>query len=429
MPNKPVPPAPGGQAGEPPCSVTPEEPRADAPSATPAKAAPPEAAAAGEKAVPPFPENPVFSRFRGPFFDPAKVERRRGFLINLMYMAVLIAAGVLVLRYLFAWMLPFVLAFIVASALQRPLHWLVRKTRLSKKIFSVVLVVLVVLLIAGIAFVVVWRAVVAVGTFATDSGNIHTIQSTVLSLTNAIQDGVTRFSNVLSPDATDALLESIQDLSTDLLKFLTGLVGKTAGGVANLTTRLPMLLVSFIIWIIASIFLTIDYRPVLTFLARQVPERHRDIARATRSLCVNTLGRLVRAYALLMLVTFLELSVGLSILRVPYSIVVALLTAFVDILPVMGTGTVLIPWAVVSLLLGDVRLFIGLALLYIVITIVRNILEPRLVSQQIGLNPLVTLFFMYLGLRSVGIVGMILFPVIVMILVQLQESGYIRIWK
>ena len=89
----------------------------------------------------------------------------------------------------------------------------------------------------------------------------------------------------------------------------------------------------------------------------------------------------------------------------------------------------LIPWTLFELISGNFGMALGLLILYVFITVLRNILEPRLVSYQIGLNPLVTLFFMYLGLQIAGVAGMMLFPVVVMILVQLQESGHVHIWK
>ncbi len=180
---------------------------------------------------------------------------------------------------------------------------------------------------------------------------------------------------------------------------------------------------------VASIFLSIDYHNVLSFILRQVPDRHSETISFVRSICTNTLFKLLRAYGLLMFITFVELSIGFTLLRIPYALLLAALIALVDILPVLGTGTVLVPWAFIALIMGEVKMFIGLGIIYIIVTIVRNVLEPRLVSMQIGLNPLVTLFFMFLGLRAIGLLGMLLFPLIVMVLVQLHESGKIRIWK
>lgn len=359
-----------------------------------------------------------------------KVERRYSFLINLLYFSVLLFIGIVIVRYLLVWMLPFVMAFIVAAALQRPLGWLVRKTKISKKFFSVVLVVLFVLLLAGLVAVITWQLIVALMGFLSDQSNIQLVEKTVIGLSNNINEFLVRFSNLFSEEATKSLQQSVNSFSSSLIGFLTGFFTDMATSIATtVTTRLPVLLVSFIMWVVASIFLTIDYQKVMAFFMRQVPKRHTETVEFTRSLFTNTLFKLMRAYLFIIFITFIELSISFTILDIRYSILLAALISTVDILPVMGTGTVLIPWAVISLLMGDVRMFIGLGITYIIITIIRNIIEPRLVSHQIGLNPLVTLFFMFLGLRAIGVIGMLLFPVIIMVLVQLQNSGKIRLWK
>lgn len=355
-----------------------------------------------------------------------RVKRRFNFLINFLYFLILIVIAALVLRYLFAWMLPFVLAFIVAAALQRPLKWLVKKTRISKSFFSVVLVILLVLFIAGIVGIIGWQLVIGTVNFFNDEGNLLLIKSTLNDVTNSINSWIVNLSNMLSPDAMQSVQNSISNSASSIINFFTTFF---KGSLQFITTKLPAILISFIIWVIASIFLTIDYQKVINFFLRQVPKRHTELVNTIRDLCTNTIFKLIKAYALLMFITFIELSIGLTILNIPYSILVAAMIAVVDILPVLGTGTIVIPWAFIALIMGNVRLFIGLSIMYIIITIIRNILEPRLVSQQIGLNPLVTLFFMFLGLKSIGIFGMLLFPVTVMILKQLQDSGKIKIWK
>lgn len=363
-------------------------------------------------------------------YDANKVKRRSAFLINFLYFGLIAALVLLGVRYLFKWMIPFVLAFLVAAVLQRPLKWLVRKTNVSKKFFSVVLLVLIILTLAGFVAFTGWQLVVWLTNFVTNPDNIDRLQSTILSTTTSLQQLLTRLSNTLSPQSLETLNTAISNLSQTFISFATDLFTHAATwAVTFTTTRLPLLLVAFIIWVIASIFLSIDYDRVVGFLLRQLPERHRELIDTTRELCSNTIFKLLRAYLLLMLITFAELSIGLSILKIPYAIPLAALIAVVDILPVLGTGTILIPWALISLLTGNIRLFIGIGLLYIIITILRNILEPRIVSHQIGLNPLVTLFFMYLGLQTIGILGMLLFPVIIMVLKQLQDTGRIRIWK
>lgn len=363
-------------------------------------------------------------------FDPAQADRRRAFLINLFYTGTWIIIFALVLRYLFVWMLPFVFAFLVAVMLQRPLRFLVRKTSVSRKVFSVVLVVAVMLLLAGAVAFCAWRVGLRIVDFFGNPANIQLLTDAVHQLTAYGQGLLDHLSSILSPEALSSLNEALNTISQNSIAALSEFFGSAAAAVVSFTTtRLPMLLVSFIVWVIASIFLTIDYDAVMQFFLRQVPQRHHELVEDTRQLCGNTIFKLLRAYLLLMAVTFVELWIGLSVLGIPHALPLAALIAVVDILPVLGVGTVLVPWALFALLSGNVAQFAGLGILYIIITVIRNILEPRIVSNQIGLNPLVTLFVMYLGLRSVGLAGMLLFPMLLMVLKQLQDHGRLHLWK
>lgn len=355
-----------------------------------------------------------------------KTAGRLRFLINLVYFGVLIVLTALAVRYLLLWMMPFVFAFLTAALLQRPLKWLARTTRVSKKVYSVMLVVLLVLLLAAAVGFAGSRLVIGAAGFLSDEGNIRLIENTVRSVSAAIQELINRVSLSLPEEAVAAVGRLVRSVADGLLKQVPGLFGAAARW---LTSNLPALLVSFFIWVVASIFLSIDYDKVTAFFQRQIPRRHQNLARDIRELCHTTLFRMLRAY-LLLLLTFAGLSIGFLLLRIPYALPLAALISLMDILPVLGVGTALIPWALAELVLGDFHLFIGLGLLYVVVSLVRNILEPRVVSHQIGLHPLVTLFFMFLGLRATGsLAGMLLFPLVVMIVKQLQDAGKIHLWK
>ena len=358
-----------------------------------------------------------------------RLEQRRGFLINLAYWLVWAGIAILAIRCTAMWLMPFVFAFLVAAALQKPLRFLVKIAKGSRKFFSVFLVILMVLLLAGVVALVGWRLIASAAHFVGNKDNIQMVQDAITGVGTSLQNFVTQISVNLPKDAVESLNNGIANLSEQLVGLVTGALSTAATATIGLTAKLPMLLLSFIIWIVASVFLTIDYHQVVGFFVRQLPDRHAELYQTVKELCTNTLFRLLKAYALLMFITFVELSVGLLILRVKGAVWLAALIAIVDILPVLGTGTVLIPWTLFELSSGNFGMALGLLILYVFITVLRNILEPRLVSYQIGLNPLVTLFFMYLGLQIAGVAGMMLFPVVVMILVQLQESGHVHIWK
>jgi len=130
-----------------------------------------------------------------------------------------------------------------------------------------------------------------------------------------------------------------------------------------------------------------------------------------------------------MLITFIELAVGLSILRADGAIYIAALTAIIDIMPVLGTGAVVIPWSIFEFIKGNLTFAIGLAILYIVIMIVRNILEPKLVGKQIGLHPLIMLICMYVGVKVFGFIGLFVLPIIAAIMKYLYDNGKIHFFR
>ena len=360
---------------------------------------------------------------------PEKVEKRRTFIINFLYFLIVATLVFFLLKYVVKWAMPFLLAFIVAFLLQKPLKWLVRKTKGGRKFFSVALVIVMVLVLAGLVVLISWRLFLWVKGYVMDQNSVNAVKEALKGIASAFQGVLNHLSDSLSDDAVASVTEAISSLTDKLIAIVTGWFGSLASWAINITQSLPMMLVSLIIWIVASVFCTIDYDQIVSFFMRQLPAKGAHLVDVTRNLFKDTLFKVLRAYLLLMCITFAELSVGLLILRVENAVLLAALIAVIDILPVLGVGTVLIPWALISLIMGNYGMFIGLGITYIVITVVRNVLEPRIVSRQIGLNPLVTLFFMFLGLKSIGVAGIFLFPVTVMVIKELQDAGHIHIWK
>ena len=135
-----------------------------------------------------------------------------------------------------------------------------------------------------------------------------------------------------------------------------------------------------------------------------------------------------KAYLLLFLLTFVEVLCGLLILRRPYAFLVAFVIATVDILPVLGTGTVLIPWAVILLLSGQYRTGLGLLILYGVVTVVRQIAEPHLIGGTLGIHPLATLFFLFVGVRLFGFAGVLLAPLAALLFRETRRMREERIF-
>ena len=154
-----------------------------------------------------------------------------------------------------------------------------------------------------------------------------------------------------------------------------------------------------------------------------------EFAAAIKASLLVTIGRWLRAQCVLIVITFFQLLVGLLLIRQPYALLLAVVIAFIDALPVFGTGTVLLPWAVLCCLEGNFPKGIALTALYLVIWLVRSIMEPKLMAQSAGLPPLPALAAMYIGFCAMGVAGMILGPILLLLIKQLHDGGYLRLWK
>lgn len=360
------------------------------------------------------------------------VESRKSFIINIIFFALIIALSYLALKYLLVWIMPFFIAFIIAYLIQKPILWLSKKTRLKRRLCAVIVSAATLLLAMGIFISLSYLLVTELLDF------FKTVPGMISDLLPQISDSLISYSNSFLSFLPDNAEQWFFDLTEQFSAQLSTIIGNAATSLttwlANVASNLPATFVAFLVTVIATFFLSMDYRLVVDFLMRQIPQRFRSIISTAKEIFFSTVLKFARAYIILMFITFIELLILLGITNlitgsVPYLSIVCMLIAIVDILPILGTGTVLIPWSILSLILGDWQTAICVALTYIIITVVRNFLEPKIIGESIGLHPIVTLFCMYFGLRVLGFVGLIGVPLIVITLIKIQESGKIKIFK
>jgi sporulation integral membrane protein YtvI len=241
---------------------------------------------------------------------------------------------------------------------------------------------------------------------------------------------LTLYIDELPPDTADAFLTAARALMDTLQNGLVSLATSIANTLVSFTTvGLPGFLIGFIITVVSCCYVSRDYIAVKTFLSRLIPPGYRQMAGQIRGYFVTTGLTLLRSYILLMTLTFFELFVFLSLFRIKHALPIAALIAVIDVLPVLGTGTVLIPWALVSFILGSWPLGIKILGAYIVVTIVRNVAEPKLIGDQIGINPIFTLVAMYVGLKLFGVLGMFLMVFVVIMIKNLYDAGQFQFLK
>ena len=376
---------------------------------------------------------------------PQSVEKRREFLINIAFLAVILALIYVFFKYLFWITAPFLLTFLLAIALQKPLRKIDKKTnKKGHTFFSIFLVAITTLIILIPLILAISAAVSKISDFVkyliSQLNDIPTFLATlekkILDIAKILPEGIYESLSVSISNVFDSLIE---DFSLSSLGINFKSIGSTLttglSGVFGVLKNIPSVLIGIVIGIIAWIFFTKDYNYIVSFIQKQLPEGKKNVLVEIKQVFSKTILKMVRAYALIMLITFFELFLGFSILSLlgimknSYFVFIAALIAIFDILPVAGSGGILIPWALFSLVMGNFKQAIGLIIMYVVITLIRQYIEPKIVGDTLGVHPLVTLMGLYFGLKLFGFMGMFIVPLTVMTLKVFNDTGRIQLWK
>lgn len=355
------------------------------------------------------------------------LEKRKRFIINFAFTACIIVILYFCFKYLAAWLLPFIIGLAIAAFLQRPINWITQKTRLNKSIVAPILAFILLTIIGFLCVLCIYNAINEVADIVVHLPEWY--QKTAPAVADALSSRMDNLLERLPNELEQQIGQFSQDIIHTTQQKLISLSGTAVTWLANKASLLPAMLISIIITIVATFFMSVEFDNLKHFFKLQIPQKYRIQVTNTWDTFGKTLLQMLRSYLLIMFITFVELSIGLVLLKVDYAILLAAIISLVDILPVIGTGTILIPWGLISLIMGQTGFGIAILVLYVVITVIRNILEPRIIGKRIGLHPLVTLIFMYLGLHVMGIVGMFVFPLAVILLKDLQSAGKIHLWQ
>lgn len=326
-----------------------------------------------------------------------------------------------VIRVIFAYFTPFVTAFILSLIIE-PLVKFLQKLKLGRGI-SVLLSILIFL-----------GGFVAVSIFA-----VTRIVFELIKLYNRLPnyyDGIYNFSVEIIQQATDLYLQLppealniIQSGLRTVFEKVTTFLSHTTTWLIDILTALPSTMIFLIITLIATFFLTKDKYMIKDFIFRQLPPSWDGKLTSLKTDLFGALIGFLKAQSIILTVTFTESFIGLTLIGIDYAFILAIIIAIFDILPVLGTGGIYIPWAIVNIIMGNFRLGIALLVLYGIITVVRYMIEPKVVGQQLGIHPVVTLMSMFAGLKIIGAPGLILGPTTVVALKACQHAGIIPKFK
>ena len=348
------------------------------------------------------------------------VEDKKSFLIQAAYYGVLLIAAVLFMTYLFRPLCPFLIGFLIAWILQKPAKSIARTLHIPSRIPAFLFTV--------IFFCILFVAVTVAG----------------LQITSALENFFPRipqlYTNLIVPFISEtfdklevqmqefdpSIVDIIDRASREVFSYLEKLISTvsvTAVRIASgVVASMPSVIVTVIVTVVSSCFFALDFDPIISYVKNKLPVRLQTAISTTVATGVSSIRKVLVSYLLIMCMSFCELSIGFLLLRVPYAVGLAMLVAVIDILPILGTGTVLIPWAIIAAVLGKLRMALGVGLLYIVMMIVRNIVEPKLVGHQMGLHPVAALLSMFVGLKLFGFLGMLGLPISLSLYMKLASG-------
>jgi sporulation integral membrane protein YtvI len=333
----------------------------------------------------------------------------------------LLLVVILMLTYLILpYILPIVFAGITAILLERVNKWLIQRARFKR--FQAVLVTYLSYLV--LLFFAFYYAVSTLTQKATTLSK-QTPELAVKLYDSGIHPFIKKWEQYLSnlpPDIIDSIEASFENNIEGLTLFLQNTVESF---IAFLTT-IPSFLVEFLIYLIALFLISLEYPNIINTINSYLKEQTKEkITLVIKPLADASIGFL-KAQIILSFITFLLAFSGLWILQAPYKTLLSLLIVIVDILPILGTGSVLVPWAVVAFFQNNDFLGTGLIILFAVITVIRRIIEPKVFAQNLGISPLASLISLFIGFKLLGFIGMFVGPGIVIVWNTLVKANIIK---
>jgi len=319
-------------------------------------------------------------------------------------------------KFLFAYVAPFVFGYILSLLLNPATDFFEKKIKIPRGLSALFLIIICILLISVLGTSLASRIGREVESF---SNNLPLyVEDSKVVLAN-IQDWL----DELLDYVPDSLRQTYDDMLSELFKSVTSLL--TTGlrvGAGGLVVRLPNIFMTIILTILSTFFFIKDKRLIRSSVFDKAPVWLKNNMNIIRSRLFGALGGYLKAQAIIMSATCTIAIVGLAILRSPYALMMGILISVIDALPVFGSGFVLWPWIVLSLIMGDFPFAIGLAIIYGCIFVTRQFLEPKVLGTQIGLHPLLTLMSMYAGVRIFNLFGFLIGPMVVLVIKAIMAA-------
>ena len=323
---------------------------------------------------------------------------------------------------------PFTLALFFSIMTQPFSRFLEKKLKFSQKIATIVSIVLFLVIFLGFISLSALRLS---GEIYKLSINLNKYSKEAQSLWNTAIDKIYSLLGYF-PEGFD---EQVKNSINGFIRMGTSKLGSFINSLINFITSIPTIILYICITILSTFFISLDKNKIMAFLEQQFPKSWIKKVYNIKREMFNVLGSYIRAQIILMTICFFELLISFNILsflkfNLQYPLIFSIVICIIDALPILGAGAVLLPWSLISFVTGDINLGLALLIIYFLVLSVRQMLEPKLISQNLGVHPLVTLISMYSGFKFFGVIGFLIGPVVMIILKNVfsreLEIGFFR---
>jgi sporulation integral membrane protein YtvI len=354
-----------------------------------------------------------------------------------IFIIILIIAAYYLLVFSIPLLYPFLIGWIIAMLIEPIIRVLEQKGKIPRFLGSfLVLFLLLSLLLTTVIFLIAGIVVELTNlaqklpSFFNDLGELlfqkFVQQNTMLThIIDTIQNYLQK-----NPSQQASIQASIQENLSALTKQGTMFITDIISGIGSFLGNLPYLITVLVFITLATFFISLKWPRMNTRIQSMFPDHIRQTSGSIMSDLKKALVGFIRAQLTLITISSLIMYIGLLILQVPYAISIALIIGIVDLLPYLGVGAVLVPWIVYLFFIGNFHLAAGLSIVYLVILITRQSIEPKLVATSVGLDPLVTLIALFIGLNLLGVLGFIVGPTVAVIIIALHKARIFQdVWN
>ena len=346
-----------------------------------------------------------------------------GYLSKVFKRIILLLFSILLLFFavkLSIFYMPFLIAFIIASLIEPIIRFVKKYTKFQRKTSAIIVLATFSIIIISM---IVWGTTVLISESSELLRSLNIYTDKIYNLFQSFMGNINFEKFNIPPEVTQLL----QNSTEDLLSVVSNWIKEVLNSIIQLITSLPTIGIYIVITLLATYFICADRLYILDQIEHHFPKKW--VKKLTMHLkqLLSSLGNYLKAEAILVIIAFFQVLIGLFILQkmgmnVEYPLLAAIGIGFVDALPILGSGTVLIPWAIISAINGDIKLAIGLLIIFAILSVVRQFLEPKVVSKKIGIHPIFTLIAMYTGFKAIGIIGLLIGPIAIIIIKNLYGT-------